>query len=343
MKRNIFTKTAASILFGAFIASGLTGCADPIFHNIREEVRLEKMTIHGEIYTFARLKDGPSAELLFANGKIYHKNAAKTGHGGWEQFSKPDGQVLTIATDANDNIYALSIFYEKEDADGEMQVTGKKIYWYDNSTGSWALVPGLPAMNKDTKCRLMGTNSVIKANRHAYAVIGGKGYELKNGTSSVCSAADNKKSCASLNGTTRFHDGEAACSNADDTIVYYASGINVVAEGAVTGTIANGIRSNVYGLAACGDAVLVSTSSGSALVHNTTGHENQEIQFENLTSTLSTLYECRGCIVADPSKNYRDAIFYAGITVYGSGSNSALFTHEGLWSYYPERGKWNVE
>ena len=38
-----------------------------------------------------------------------------------------------------------------------------------------------------------------------------------------------------------------------------------------------------------------------------------------------------------------DSIIYAGIRVKGTGSNSALFTHEGLWSYYPSRGKWNIE
>ena len=69
----------------------------------------------------------------------------------------------------------------------------------------------------------------------------------------------------------------------------------------------------------------------------------EEKEFSNLQATLSTLYEGRACIVCDPDQNHKDSIIYAGITVKGTGSNSALFTHEGLWSYYPSRGKWNIE
>lgn len=350
MKINRFTKTIASLFLGAFIAAGFTGCMNPIFHYIKEEVKLEEMKIHGDIYSFARIGEGSNAKIFVSNGKIYWKEASKEGHGGWTEFKKPEGQVYTIASDNEDNLYAVTFISSKYDSDGEMKVTEKRLYACSAADGDWTQIDSISIGEDSLKdvYALMGTNSVFKDHRKAFINIRGTGYSLSGKTPPTKdAAADNKKSCAYLDGDgVKFYTGNAACSNKDDTLIYYAEGSTLKATRKLNGKtvtdekIASGVRSTINGIAVCEGSVLINTNSGAALVNGTSG---SEITWANLTSTLSTLYEGRACIIADPSKTYDKAICYAGLTVEGTGSNSALFTHEGLWSYYPSRGKWNVE
>ena len=350
MKINKFTKTISSVFLGAFIAAGFTGCMNPIFHYIKEEVKLEEMKIHGDIYSFARIGEDSNAKIFVSNGKIYWKEASKEGHGGWTEFKKPEGQVYTIASDENDNLYAVTFISSKYDSDGEMKVTEKRLYACSAADGDWTQIDSISIGEDSLKdvYALMGTNSVIPGHRKAFINIRGTGYKLENRLKSPHSDANGKKSCAYLDSVNdvKFYTGNAACSNKDDTLIYYAEGSTLKATGKLNNEtvtdkiIASGVRSTINGIAVCEGSVLINTNSGAALVNGTSG---SEITWANLTSTLSTLYEGRACIIADPSKTYDKAICYAGLTVEGTGSNSALFTHEGLWSYYPSRGKWNVE
>ena len=338
MKKNTITKIFTAALFTAIVWTVFTGCMDPIFKNIKQEVKLENPTMLGEVYSFARIGED---QIYFANGRIYHKTKNHEGHGGWIEFSKPEGHVLTIASDDNDWLYAVCVYYGKNDSDGEMKVTGIKLFACDTTASPtvWKELTDVPLSAGQT-CALMGTNSVNKSNRKAFINTGAKGYALSGGTASEDSRAAGKKSCASLNGTPKFHTGDAACSNNDDTVVYYSNGSTVSMEGAKTGDLTTNIRSTIHGIAVLKDSVFVTSAAGAALVDINTGEEKE---FSNLQATLSTLYEGRACIVCDPNQNHKDSIIYAGITVKGTGSNSALFTHEGLWSYYPSRGKWNIE
>ncbi len=338
MKKNTITKIFTAALFTAIVWTVFTGCMDPIFKNIKQEVKLENPTKLGEVYSFARIGED---QIYFANGRIYHKNKNHEGHGGWIEFSKPEGHVLTIASDSDDWLYAVCVYYGKNDSDGEMKVTGKKLFACKTTAATpvWKELTNVTLSAKQT-CALMGTNSVTKSNRKAFINTGAKGYALSNGTAEEYAEAAGKKSCASLNGTPKFHTGDAACSNNDDTVVYYSNGSTVSMEGAKTGDLTTNIRSTIHGIAVLKDSVFVTSAAGAALVDINTGKEKE---FSNLQATLSTLYEGRACIVCDPNQNHKDSIIYAGITVKGTGSNSALFTHEGLWSYYPSRGKWNIE
>ena len=338
MKKNTITKIFTAALFTAIVWTVFTGCMDPIFKNIKQEVKLENPTKLGEVYSFARIGED---QIYFANGRIYHKNKNHEGHGGWIEFSKPEGHVLTIASDSDDWLYAVCVYYGKNDSDGEMKVTGIKLFACDTKvlTPVWKELTNV-TLSAGKTCALMGTNSVTKSNRKAFINAGDKGYELSNGTAEDYAEAVGKKSCASLNGTPKFHTGDAACSNNDDTVVYYSEGSTVKMEGTTTGDLTTNIRSTIHGIAVLNDSVFVTSAAGAALVDIDTGKEKE---FSNLQATLSTLYEGRACIVCDPDKDHEQSIIYAGITVKGTGSNSALFTHEGLWSYYPSRGKWNIE
>ena len=338
MKKNTITKIFTAALFTAIVWTVFTGCMDPIFKNIKQEVKLENPTMLGEVYSFARIGEN---QIYFANGRIYHKNKNHEGHGGWIEFSKPEGHVLTIASDSDDWLYAVCVYYGKNDSDGEMKVTRIKLFACDTTAATpvWKELTDV-TLSAGKTCALMGTNSVTKSNRKAFINTGANGYKLSGGTAEEYAEAAGKKSCASLNGTPKFHTGDAACSNNDDTVVYYSEGSTVKMEGAKTGDLTTNIRSTIHGIAVLNDSVFVTSAAGAALVDINTGKEKE---FSNLQATLSTLYEGRACIVCDPDQNHKDSIIYAGITVKGTGSNSALFTHEGLWSYYPSRGKWNIE
>ena len=338
MKKNTITKIFTAALFTAIVWTVFTGCMDPIFKNIKQEVKLENPTKLGEVYSFARIGED---QIYFANGRIYHKEKDHEGHGGWIEFSKPEGHVLTIASDSDDWLYAVCVYYGKNDSDGEMKVTGIKLFACDTTASPtvWQELTDV-TLSAGKTCALMGTNSVTKTRREAFINTGAKGYKLSGGTAEEYAEAAGKKSCASLNGTPKFHTGDAACSNNDDTVVYYSNGSTVSMEGEKTGDLTTNIRSTIHGIAVLNDSVFVTSAAGAALVDINTGKEKE---FSNLQATLSTLYEGRACIVCDPDKDHEQSIIYAGITVKGTGSNSALFTHEGLWSYYPSRGKWNIE
>lgn len=343
MKKNTITKIFTAALFTAIVWTVFTGCMDPIFKNIKQEVKLENPTKLGEVYSFARIGED---QIYFANGRIYHKKNDHEGHGGWIEFSKPEGHVLTIASDSDDWLYAVCVYYGKNDSDGEMKVTGIKLFACDTTASPtvWNELTDV-TLSAGKTCALMGTNSVTKLNRKAFINTGAEGYALSNGTAEIYAEAAGKKSCAylkdaSLKDNIKFNSGDAACSNNDDTIVYYSNGSTVKMEGAKTGDLTTNIRSTIHGIAVLNDSVFVTSAAGAALVDINTGKEKE---FSNLQATLSTLYEGRACIVCNPDKDHEQSIIYAGITVKGTGSNSALFTHEGLWSYYPSRGKWNIE
>lgn len=350
--KNRLTKFITTTICSVAVLTGFSSCMDPIFQNIDEEVRLEKMTIHGDVYSFARTggnpETDPDAEIFLANGKIYHKKASHDNYKGWKEFPKPEGHVLTIASDGNDNLYAVTVFVYEDESAGEMKVSEKRVYSCNITDKVWKPVKfgdKQLSASKNTVCALMGTNSLIPANRKAYININKKGYELSNGSATECTAANDKFACASLNGTTKFYSqssrGAAACSSYDDKTVYYAVGSTLKAVGLNDSFEASGIRGAIYGIAVMKDSILINTSSGAALIDINSGDEIK--QFSNLNSTLSTLYEGRACIAAYPEKDHTDTPIYAGITVEGSGSNSALFSHEGLWAFYPQRGTWNVE
>lgn len=334
-KMNVFLVLAAVFAAGVF-----SGCQDPIFWNIRQEVKLEEATIYGDIFSIVRFKD----KLFIANGNIYSKDKNANSHGQWSKMNGPAGHVLTVAADSS-YVYALSVTSRKNDSEGEMELESRKLY-YSSDGNSWKEVSGITLSNsKSDVVKLLCTNSPNNDHRYAYIRNKNNVYELNgsSASSSAGSGAGSALSCVYANGGVKFYNAEAACTDETETIIYYSSGSDlkrVNADGSSEKTVVNGIRSTVYGIAVMKDSVLVTTAGGTALVARDSG---TEIQFANLQSTLSTLYESRACLAVDPGVNALDAAVYAGLCVKGTGSNSALFTHEGLWSYYPARGKWNIE
>lgn len=345
-------KTITALVGAAVLTLGLAGCQDPIFYDIRQEVHLEKATILGEVYSIIRHKVGTDDYIYISNGKIYRKkNTTVQKYGEWEEVKKPAGHVHTIASDGT-NLYAISIFYDEDTTEGEMRVSSRKLYYYPENGDTWEFIEELNTPFRHTyekgrvenTCYLSCTNTVTSGTREAYLFQYDNtakkvtAYKLTDGTKEASGTTD-VYSCAVSNSGTQFFSGKAACT--DETapnVIYYSDGNSLKRTG--DASFVSAPRGEITGIAVMADAVLVTTISGSALIDKATG---EEIDFANLNSTLSTLYEGNTCLAANPSKPAKETPVYGSISVYGSGSNSALFNHEGLWAYYPERGKWNIE
>lgn len=334
---------ARCIALCATLCSALffTGCQDPIFWNVRQEVKLEKAEILGDIFSIVRFGD----RLFVANGNIYSKPKNADRHGAWSKMGSPGGHVLKVAADET-YLYALSFTFEEDDSEGEMAVASKRLY-YSSDGNTWNPVSLSLGRGHDEVAHLFCTNAPQADHRSAYINRNGTVYELNGASATSVSASSGTRSCVYAGGV-KFFNAEAACTNETDsaaaTVIYYSSGSDLKRCGTDGSsgetTIANSPRSTIYGIAVMKDSVFVTSAVGTVLVSRDSG---SEIQFENLQSTMSTLYESRACLAVDPSQNAHDTAVYAGLCVEGTGSNSALFTHEGLWSYYPSRGKWNIE
>ena len=354
MQKKVFNsvKKAVYSILGAGLVFTFCSCQDPIFYHINQEVKLEEASIFGDIYEIARYNHGGEERLYFANGYIYYKAVDADGYGKWHKCSKPSGHVLSVAADSN-ALYALVFGSERNDLRGEMQISEKNIYKSTDGGATWSLntANGLSdkvaALSKGNSVEIMSTNAINNSNRKAYIVIKETAYNLSDGI--AVTAGNGAHSCAYADGVY-FSDSASACSDESSTNpaskVFGSVGSKICIYNS-SGTVIEEFMTSVgviYGIAVFdnGNEVLVTSSSGSAL-YRKTGSSWNEVQYANLTSTVSSLYEGYYTIAADPSKSALETAAYAAIAVVGNGSNSAQFTHEGLWAYYPARGKWNIE
>lgn len=375
------------------------GCYQPIFYNVRKEVKLEKATLQGEIQSIIRVGDGTltNDKVFVSNGKIKCKPFSKPDHGIWEdpEFKWPltnaisiiddvkiyNQNVLRIAADS-EYLYAFVVTFSKDENQGEVTPSNRYLFSYklDGSDGKTqeAWKP-LEEFNKKINSNkrlnidddfnvpvfLFCTNAPKLAHRKAYITISENGkfntYEL-NGTQAPGSVLVEKnnlkesiKSCSWFDGQIQFCSGLASTTDetyTDDPTVWYYSTYEKYNKDDILisylyekklGQEAKSIReriAGVYSIAVLKDTVFYTCTAGSELVDR---NSHTTSDYSNLTSTISALYEALACFVEDPSQTKDTAIAYASIIVKGTGTNSALFTHEGLWSYFPARGKWNIE
>lgn len=342
------TKTITKISLITTMAFSLTACQDPIFFHINQEVKLEEATILGDINSIIRFTDGTTEKLFIANGNIYSKNANNTTHGSWQKMPAPEGHVHSLAADKDGILYAFVWNFDKETSTGETEINSKKIYYSTDKGESWQKHDISNSIDQSAmfgEVVLMCTNAPQKDNRKAFLRIDGILYALSGSSSTLHTAGSNACSCAMLGGNVFFSNYFGACSNETKTTpatkVYYGKyfALKYTTNGTDEHDVTGSVRGEIGGLAVMQDSILVATSSGSALVD----FSGNEIDFTNLTSTVSNLYENHAALAVDPSLPAKQNIIYASNQVYGNSSNSAQFSHEGLWSYYPSRGKWNIE
>lgn len=346
------TKIITKISAIAILAFSFTACQDPIFFHIDQEVKLEEPTILGDIFTIIRYGDPETGKLFLANGNIYSKDADNSTHGSWKKMPAPQGHVHSLAADNEGTLYAFVWDFEKETGEGETEINRKEIYYSTDGGLNWKrhnISLKISQTSEYQTVILMCTNTTTKNNRSAYVRIGNGIYNLSKNTagndkdSFTPFKTGEYKSCAYLGGVHFFTYFGGACTDPNTNRIYYADGSHLcyTTDGTTKTKNLDSVRSGIItSIAVMKDAVLVCTSNGAALVDKETGNE---INFTNLTSTVSSLYESYASLAVYPEKSYKENILYASNQVYGTGSNSAQFTHQGLWSYYPSRGKWNIE
>ncbi|MBQ0003037.1 MAG: hypothetical protein KBT21_05825 [Treponema sp.] len=345
LTKKLLTYFSLALIFSAF----LTSCQDPILYHVRQEVKLEEATMLGDIFSVIRFTDANNFESLYvANGKIFTKSAYNETHGSWIQTSKPNGHVHSLAAD-KDYLYAFVVNFDTDGNEGETELSSRSLYYLDKN-GFWNRHPLSGVMGSDEyqNVTLMCTNAVQKDHRAAFININNTVYKLEGDsfTDFTPYGTYGKNSCAWLNGTVFFFDYFAACSDetaySDATCIFYGDYTQLkvmdsTGNVSVLSTAANGI---ITGLAVMNDSVLATSQNGTVLIDRATG---KAMEFKNLSSTMSTIYETYAPLAVFPERNALQNIIYASNQVEGTGSNSAQFTHQGLWSYYPSRGKWNIE
>lgn len=342
---NTLTKNIAKIFLSLAITMSITSCQDPILYHINKEVKLEEATILGDIFSIIRVTENSNEKLYIANGNIYSKDKEETEHGKWVKMPAPSGHVHSLAADST-YLYAFVYKHTKETNTGETELESRKIYYrpLNNPNAEWNVISFAHAISQtsdDQPVVLMCTNTTSNSYRQAFARIDKYIYKLNGSTTTEQDTNKEYNSCA-YNGSVKFFDSFGACSDANNTYIYYGDNraVKRVNASGTTEIISEYVRSTVCALAVMQDSILVATLGGTALIDKDDGHE---IEFTNLTSTVSTLYENHAALAVWPDRNAVNNIIYATNQVYGNASNSAQFTHEGLWSYLPERNKWNIE
>ena len=193
MKKTTLFIVLASIIF-------ITGCQQPIYEAIREDVAPEEATVSGDITNITRYKIG-SEEYLFlaADGGLRYKRADNATHGSWSKFPVPfslnqydyDGstysgeQILTVLANS-DYLYLITAKNAHTEIEGytypaNIKLWGAKITSTTAKT-DWTLVTenntvlfpiaetevSSSTTYYESKFRVFQTNAPQQAHRHAF-------------------------------------------------------------------------------------------------------------------------------------------------------------------------------
>lgn len=184
----------------------LSSCMDPIFYEIRKDVKPEKATVSGNIATVTRFTEGGVEYLYTAADKgLRRKRANNESHDAWsENESIPfsliafdwDSTVFTgeqlLAVLANsDTLYLISVDYSTTGTEGNTNPS-KLNLWGKQSGGSWKKIDFSFPLGYDPESQkfvslfsVFQTNSPQAAHRHAY----------------ICKRVDGEYKCFELKGT----------------------------------------------------------------------------------------------------------------------------------------------
>ncbi len=149
MKKNRLITITASLLLASSLI--FTGCQDPIFAAIREDVKPEEATVSGNIGFITRYTSG-STEYLFvaADDGLKYKDKNTNSHGAWSNFSVPfeqhhydfdssshkGEQIIGVLAD-NAYLYLITVVYEHTSIEGTSYPATLKLWAYN---GSWTFV-----------------------------------------------------------------------------------------------------------------------------------------------------------------------------------------------------------
>lgn len=179
-----------------------TSCWDPIFHDLRKDVKPEKPTVSGNIAAITRYTVGGKEFLMVsADDGLRYKDAENEAHGSWSTYSLPfnlakfnfdntsiNGQQLLTVLSSSDTVYIVSAEFRTTGSEGitlpsKINIWGKKIAIDDgslSSDGEWVNITDKLATDYfpvsydiytgivETKFNFFQTNTPMAAHRHAY-------------------------------------------------------------------------------------------------------------------------------------------------------------------------------
>ena len=181
----------------------LSGCQDPIFEAIREDVVPEDATVSGSIRSITRYSVDGSEEYLFlaADGGLRYKLKDNASHGSWASYPLPVSlisynydsssytgeELITVLADST-TLYIISAEWASTDIEGQTYPSNIKLYGKTitanadktlSTAGDWTLITENNSTlfpikidsdeeYYDSYFRVFQTNSPMKAHRAAY-------------------------------------------------------------------------------------------------------------------------------------------------------------------------------
>ncbi len=153
-------KTAIITLIASLLI--LTGCQDPIFEAIRQDVKPEDPTVSGNVGSITRYTAG-NQEFLFlaADNGLRYKHKDNSSHGAWNSYSIPFSlhsydfntsshsgeQIISVLANST-TLYIISAVYSHTSAEGLSYPSNIKLYGKNitangtsiSSEGDWTLI-----------------------------------------------------------------------------------------------------------------------------------------------------------------------------------------------------------
>lgn len=332
-----------------------TGCFNPVFNDIRKEVKLNDASVVGSVSHMARVKNNGKEYLFAATGVLYFSQInAGTENSDWylcniSNFStvKYDAinrvysgeKILQVAAD-NTYVYILTEKYISED---EIQVSGRKLYKtkianaLSKGSQTWEEISVSGTYPKVIFC----TNEEGGSTK-AYVTHTNK--ETKNLLNEPDVSEQDVYGAVIFNGGTVFHKTSAITTNG--TVLYRSSEsygeIDYSTDGTNFSPTSLELKAKVLSLALCGDELIVGTSQGIKKIRlDADGVPTAVVHWStNAEAAISKVYEVKCLISVDSSKSDTEGCIYAGVDFTGTGGT---FKNICLWSYEPIRGNWNRE
>ena len=332
-----------------------TGCFNPVFNDIRKEVKLNDASVVGSVSHMARVSYSDKEYLFAATGVLYFSQInAGTENSDWylcniSNFStvKYDAinrvysgeKILQVAAD-EENVYILTEKYISED---EIQVSGRKLYKtkianaLSKGSQTWDEISVSGTYPKVIFC----TNEEGRSTE-AYVTYTNK--ETKNLLDGFDASEQDVYGAVIFNGGKVFHKTSAITTNG--TVLYKSSEsygeIDYDDGNGNSGTTNLELKAKVLSLALCGNELIVGTSQGIKKIRlDANGVPKDVVHWStNAEAAISKVYEVKCLISVDSSKSDTEGCIYAGVDFTGTGGT---FKNICLWSYEPSRGNWNRE
>lgn len=337
-----------------------TGCFNPVFNDIRKEVKLNDASVVGSVSHMARVSYSDKEYLFAATGVLYFSQINDgTENSDWylcniSNFStvKYDAinrvysgeKILQVAAD-QDNVYILTEKYISED---EIQVSGRKLY---KTKIANALSKGSQTWEEisfsDTYPKVIFCTNEEGGSTEAYVTYtNGSTKKLPKKLPVDTYERNDYFGAVRFNDETEFHSTSAITTNKDGTVLYKSSEsygeIDYVDKNGNHGTTNLELKAKVLSLALCGNELIVGTSQGIKKIRlDANGVPKDVVHWStNAEAAISKVYEVKCLISVDSALSDTEGCIYAGVDFTGTGGT---FKNICLWSYEPSRGNWNRE